>query len=166
MGLAAWLAACSGATPQPGVPPEASLRRAIVVTQVALHAARPNTVLALTNFSVGLLKSVDAGEHWDGQSRHTELLLYGWCSIRNPTWCTGAGSGSKSVDGARSFAENTDSTIPILGRRAAPEHPIMCMSDLDRGIHQPGRANTDGVESRRRLTQSQQFQDLVIARRS
>ncbi len=170
MGLAAWLTACSGA-PQPAAPRETPTRRAIMVTQVALHPARPDVVLALTNFSVGLLKSLDAGRHWETANRGIRsyslyrLVLH----PRDPDIVyVGAGGGGiyKSTDGAQSFVEknngldNTNIGSIVLH----PEHPdhVYAVTSTGVFISRDGADTWTAWNHGDDFTQSQQFQDLVI----
>lgn len=171
MGLAAWLTACSGATLQPVASREASTRRAIVVTQVALHAARPGTVLALTNFSVGLLKSEDAGRHWETANRgiRSYSLYRLVLDPRNPDVVyVGAGGGGlyKSVDGARSFVEKNDGldNTNVGSIVLHPEHPdqVYVVTSTGVFISRDGANTWTAWNQGDDFTQSQQFQDLVI----
>jgi photosystem II stability/assembly factor-like uncharacterized protein len=170
MGLAGWLVACSG-VPQPAAPRDALPRRSIVVTQVALHAARPETVLALTNFSVGLLKSHDAGRHWETANRGIRSYsLYRLVQApRDPDVVyVGAGGGGlyKSTDGAQSFAEknngldNTNIGSIVLH----PEHPdhVYVVTSTGVFISRNGADSWTAWNHGDDFTQSQQFQDLVI----
>lgn len=170
-GLAAWLAACSGAPTQPETLPAPSPRRAIVVTQVALHPAQPEIVLALTNFSVGLLKSVDAGRHWETANggirsyslyrlvidpRHPEVVYVG----------AGGGGLYKSVDGARTFVERNNglnnTNIGSIVLHPEDVDRVYVVTSTGVFVSRDGATTWTAWNHGDDFTQSQQFQDLVI----
>lgn len=169
LGFAASLTACSSAPP--AVPHDASPHRSIVVTQVALHAARPETVLALTNFSVGLLKSVDAGQHWETANHgiRSYSLYRLVLDPRNPDVVyVGAGGGGvyKSTDGARSFLEKNNGldNTNIGSILLHPKHPQLVYVVTSTGVFmsRDGADHWTPWNQGDDFTQSQQFQDLVV----
>lgn len=170
-GLAAWLAACTGAPVQPAAERGTAPRPSIVVAQIALHAEKPDTVFALTNFSIGLLKSVDGGGHWEAANRgiRSYSLYRLVVDPRKPdTVYVGAGGGGlyRSVDGATSFMEannglgNTNIGSIVLH----PRDPDSVYVVTSTGVF----VSRDGAQSwiawnqGDNFTQTQQFQDLVI----
>ena len=171
MGLTAVLAACSGVSTQTEPQRDVSPGRWLVVTQVALHAARPDTVLALTNVGMGLLKSVDAGRHWETANRgiRSYSLYQLVLDPRDPDVVyVGAGGGGiyKSVDGARSFVEKSDglNNTNVGSIVLHPEDPDWVYAVTSTGvfISRDGANTWTAWNHGDDFTQSQQFQNLVI----
>jgi photosystem II stability/assembly factor-like uncharacterized protein len=142
-----------------------------VVTQIALHPTSPETVFALTNYSMGLLKSVDAGRHWETANRgiRSYSLYKLVIDPRDPAVVyVGAGGGGlyKSVDGARSFAEKNDGlgNTNVGSIVLHPEHPdhVYLVTSTGMFISRDGANTWTAWNQGDDFTQSQQFQDVVI----
>lgn len=169
--LAAGIVACSGAPPQPEASHQEAPQRSIVVTHVAIHSARPHVVLALTNFSIGLLKSVDEGRHWDtaNQGIRSYSLYRLAVDPRNPDVVyVGAGGGGlyKSVDGAQTFVEqnnglnNTNIGSIVLHPEAVDRVYVVTSTGVF--VSRDGANTWTAWNQGDDFTQSQQFQDLVV----
>ncbi len=143
----------------------------LFISQIAMHPARPETVLALTTYAVGLLKSTDGGRHWAFANRGIRSYSLYQLAIdpRNPDVVyIGAGGGGlyKSVDGGATFAEKNDGLVNtnIGSIRLHPRNPDRLYVVTSTGM----QISPDGGESWQAwnegddFTQSQQFQDVVI----
>jgi photosystem II stability/assembly factor-like uncharacterized protein len=169
-GLAAWLAACAPVAPPAPAPPPAP-RDTLFISQIALHPARPDRVLALTNYSVGLLKSVDRGRHWDTANRGIRSYSLYRLAVdpRDPDLVyVGAGGGGvyKSTDGAKTFTESNDGlgNTNVGAVVLHPRDPDRVYVVTSTGVFiSPDRGATWAAWNQGDdFTQSQQFQDLVI----
>jgi photosystem II stability/assembly factor-like uncharacterized protein len=169
--VAVGLTACAGFPGRPADASRATDPQALFISQIALHPARPDRVLALTNYSVGLLKSVDQGRHWE--TANHGIRSYSLYPLvvdpRDPDLVyVGAGGGGlyQSVDGATTFADRNEGlgNTNIGAIALHPSDPDRVFVVTSTGVFiSPDRGATwsawnDGDD----FSQSQQFQNLVI----
>lgn len=169
--VAVGLTACTGVVGRPTDANRRETPQALFISQIALHPGRPDRVMALTNYSIGLLKSVDRGRHWE--TANHGIRSYSLYPLvvdpRDPDLVyVGAGGGGlyQSVDGARTFTERNDglgntNIGAIVLHPSAPDRVFVVTStgvfiSPDRGAS--WSAWNEGDD----FSQSQQFQHLVI----
>ncbi|MFZ5862525.1 MAG: WD40/YVTN/BNR-like repeat-containing protein [Nitrospirota bacterium] len=165
------LIACSGATRPAMDAVGEPATQSLFVSQIALHPERPDRVLALTNYSIGLLKSGDRGQRWDTANRgiRSYSLYRLVVDPRDPDLVyVGAGGGGlyRSVDGAETFVErnnglgNTNIGAIVLH----PGDPDRVFVVTSTGVFvSPDRGETwSAWNEGDTFSQSQQYQDLVI----
>ncbi|MFZ5874885.1 MAG: WD40/YVTN/BNR-like repeat-containing protein [Nitrospirota bacterium] len=165
------LTSCASLAERPMDAARSESPQALFISQIALHPARPDRVLALTNYSVGLLASADRGRHWETANRgiRSYSLYRLVVDPRDPDVVyVGAGGGGlyRSVDGAKTFAERNDGlgNTNIGAIVLHPTDPDRLYVVTSTGVFvSPDRgASWSAWNEGDHFTQSQQFQDLVI----
>jgi photosystem II stability/assembly factor-like uncharacterized protein len=169
--VAVSLASCTGLAERPIDATRTEPAQSLFISQIALHPARPDRVLALTNYSVGLLRSTDRGRHWDTANHgiRSYSLYRLVVDPRDPdTVYVGAGGGGlyRSVDGARTFEERNDglgnTNIGAIVLHPTDSERILVVTSTGVFVSPDRGATWSAWNEGDDFSQSQQFQDLVI----
>lgn len=145
--------------------------KGLFITQVALHPAKPQRVLALTTYSIGVLRSLDRGETWSTSNRGIRsfsLYRLALDPVDPDLVYVGAGGGGLYVsqDGGATFEERNDGlgNTDIGFLRLHPDRPQEVYVVTSTGVYRSRdrglswSAWNEGDD----FTQSQQFQDLLV----
>lgn len=143
----------------------------LFVTQLALDPRNPQTLYALTTYSIGVLKSTDGGMSWvqiNDEIRSFSLYQLTVHPTLPDTLYLGAGGAGlfKSSDGGKTWRpknsglQNTDIGMLVLH----PEDPNQIYIVTSTGLYKSPDAGEswEALNQGDDFTSSQQFQDLIV----